>query len=87
VGCEKETRFLGFWGWLVGQRNRVSSVGIRSYLWEAGKKPGFWGSGVAGGAKKPGFFCEYQELSVGTKKETRFLGLWGWLTTMSDSSE
>jgi len=40
VGSEKETRFL-----LLGQRNRVSGVGIRSYLWEAKKKPGFccWG--------------------------------------------
>ena len=32
VGSGKETRFLGFWGWLVGQRNRVSGVGIKSYL-------------------------------------------------------
>ncbi|WP_277926697.1 hypothetical protein [Planktothricoides raciborskii] len=29
--------------------------------------------GVAVGAKKPGFCCQYQELSVGCKKETRFL--------------
>jgi len=36
VKCEKETRFL-----LLGQRNRVSAVGIRSYLWDAKKKPGF----------------------------------------------
>jgi len=45
VECGKETRFLGFWGWLVGERNRVSGVGIRSYLWDAKKKPGFccWG--------------------------------------------
>ncbi|WP_190883171.1 hypothetical protein [Planktothricoides raciborskii] len=44
-GSEKETRFLGFWGWLLGQRNRVSGVRIRSYLWDAKKKPGFccWG--------------------------------------------
>ena len=35
--------------------------------------------GVAVGAKKPGFFCGYQELSVKCEKETRFLGLWGWL--------
>ena len=36
---------------------------------------GFWVSAV--GAKKPGFCCGYHELSVGTKKETRFLGLSG----------
>ncbi|MBD2545257.1 hypothetical protein [Planktothricoides raciborskii] len=27
---------------LLGERNRVSVVNIRSYLWEAKKKPGFW---------------------------------------------
>ena len=33
---------LGFWGDLWGYRNRVSVVNIRSYLWDAEKKPGFW---------------------------------------------
>jgi hypothetical protein len=28
------------------------------------------------GAKKPGFWGGYQELSVGGEKETRFLGFW-----------
>jgi hypothetical protein len=38
------SRFLGFSGFLLlGQRNRVSSVDIISYLWEPKKKPGFWG--------------------------------------------
>jgi len=55
VGCGKETRFLGFWGWLLGQRNRVSGVNIRSYLWVARKKPGFWGSGVGCWGKETGF--------------------------------
>ncbi|KOR38189.1 hypothetical protein AM228_03355 [Planktothricoides sp. SR001] len=27
--------------------------------------------------KKPGFWGGYQELSVGSDKETRFLGFWG----------
>ena len=34
---------LGFWGYPWGYRNRVSAVGIRGYLWDAEKKPGFWG--------------------------------------------
>ncbi|WP_354635789.1 hypothetical protein [Planktothricoides raciborskii] len=46
----KETRFL-----LLGQRNRVSSVNITSYLWEAKKKPGFWGSGADCWGKETGF--------------------------------
>jgi len=33
-GSEKETRFL-----LLGQRNRVSAVGIRSYLWQRTRNP------------------------------------------------
>ena len=49
---------------------------IRSYLWVAKKKPGFWGSGVAVGAKKPGFCCGDQELSVECEQETRFLSFW-----------
>jgi hypothetical protein len=48
------------------KRNPVSEfLGVSGFL------------GVAVGAKKPGFFCEYQELFVGTKKETRFLSFWG----------
>jgi len=55
VECKKETRFLGFWGWLLGQRNRVSVVGIRSYLWVVKKKPGFWGYGGGCWGKETGF--------------------------------
>jgi len=39
-----------FWGFGVdvwGYRNRVSVVGIRGYLWNAEKKPGFWGFWVS----------------------------------------
>ena len=39
MGCEKETRFLSSWGGLLGQRNRVSSVGITSYLWQRERNP------------------------------------------------
>ncbi|MBD2545265.1 hypothetical protein [Planktothricoides raciborskii] len=69
MGSEKETRFL-----LLGQRNRVSSVGIRSYLWQRERNPVSGVLGVAVGAKKPGFCCQYHELSVRSEKETRFLG-------------
>jgi len=61
----------GVLGWLLGERNRVSAVGIRSYLWNEKKKPGFWG--VFPASKKPGFWGGYQELSVGSEQETRFL--------------
>jgi hypothetical protein len=54
-------------------------VGIRSYLFSAKKKPGFWVSrflGLVLGVEKPGFCGGYQELSVFREKETRFLGSW-----------
>jgi hypothetical protein len=80
VGCGEETRFLGVdEGCWWGLRNRVSVVGIRGYLWNAKKKPGFWGLMV--GVEKPGFCCGYQGLSVECDKETRFLGLTHPLST------
>jgi hypothetical protein len=51
-------------------------VNIRSYLFSAKKKPGFWVPGVIPGVEKPGFCGEYRELSVFSNKETRFLGSW-----------
>ncbi|KOR34825.1 MULTISPECIES: hypothetical protein [Planktothricoides] len=45
VICGMRTRnpVSKFLGWLLGERNRVSFVNIKSYLWDAKKKPGFWG--------------------------------------------
>ncbi|KOR38186.1 hypothetical protein AM228_03335 [Planktothricoides sp. SR001] len=64
---------------LLGQRNRVSAVGIRSYLWEARKKPAFWGSGGGCWGKETGFLGWVSGVICGSEKETRFLGSWGWL--------
>ncbi|MBD2544471.1 hypothetical protein [Planktothricoides raciborskii] len=64
---------------LLGQKNRVSVVGIRSYLWDAIKKPGFWGSGGGCWGKETGFLLLVSGVICGSEKETRFLGFWGWL--------
>ncbi|MBD2545258.1 hypothetical protein [Planktothricoides raciborskii] len=66
TGCwGKETGFLG---WVSGV-----ICGLRE------RNPVSEVLGLAVGAKKPGFWGGYQELSVGCGKETRFLGFWGWL--------
>jgi len=66
-----ETRFLG-----VGsdrffpkhQRNRVSVVNIKSYLWVTRKKPGFWGSGGGCWGKETGFLLWVSGVICGMQK-------------------
>ncbi|KOR37024.1 hypothetical protein [Planktothricoides raciborskii] len=62
---------------LLGQRNRVSAVGIRSYLWEAIKKPAFWGSGGGCWGKETGFLGWVSGVICGKRERNPVSGVLG----------